>query len=180
MKTKPTTQPSELNTEAMRRLYDSGHNDREIAAELGISRRSVWTWRQEEGLPPASRRYPTSRPQADKPARVRKGPKPRLDEAAAMAAYTAGRTDKEIAEERGCSVPTIALWRKRMGLPPNLAPRPTHKPRARTYDLPAAAVEARAREAGLTYGQYQAREWEANGRPAYRKRKVPDPGTGKE
>ena len=188
--TTPTVQPSELNTEAMRRLYDGGLNDTQIAAELGISRRSVWTWRQAVGLPaPSTRRRqgirPKGRPAAAKrppapkaaPAPRKRGPRIRLDEAAAMAAYTAGKTDREIAEERGCTANTIANWRKRMGFPPNRPQRPS---RAHTYELPAAAVNARAREAGLTYGQYQALEYEAAGRPPYRKRAVPRSGTGKE
>lgn len=175
-RTTSTQQPNGLNTEAARQLYASGHNDHEIAAELGISVRAVWTWRQGEKLPPVSRRSTTSRVPRKSP--QRRGPKPRLDEQVAMTAWLAGKTDREIAETCGCSVSTITSWRKRYGLDPNRAQRPT-RAKEKAYDLPAAEDEARAREAGLSYGIYKARQWEADGRPAHRKRAVPDLGTGK-
>ena len=153
-----------LDTAAMRQLYDAGKDDRQIAAELGVTRTAVWTWRQEHHLQPqsAQRKYPPS------PNKTRA--KPRLDETAAMAAYTSGKTDKEIAEVCGCTAPTIANWRKRYGLDGNHAKQ---VPKGQAYELQAAAVEARARESGLTYGQYQARLFEAAQNP----RGVPYLGT---
>ena len=149
----------------MRRLYDAGKDDREIAAELGTSFRSVWLWRQRNNLSPqsCSRKYPPS------PNKSRKKSTRVLDEPAAMVAWLRGKTDAEIVKTAGGDLSAVAAWRRQYGLSANLARKVT---KGQAYELPAAAVEAKAREAGLTYGQYQAREWEAA-----RRRNVPLWGT---
>ena len=152
---------------AMRQLYDAGKDDRQIAAELGVSRTTVWTWRQQEKLQPQSTRrtYPPS------PNKTRKKEKPPLDEAAAMDAWLSGKTDFDIARSIGSDLTAVAAWRKQVGLNANRA-KPVAK--GQTYDLPAAAVEAKARAEGLTYGQYQARRFAAG-----QINNVPDLGTGR-
>ena len=89
-----------------------------------------------------------------------------------MAAYLDGKTDFEIARAIGCDLTSVRDWRKRCGLTAN---RAKQVPKGQTYELQAAAVEARARESGLTYGQYQARLFEAAKNPHY----VPNLGTGR-
>lgn len=152
---------------AMRQLYDAGKDDRQIAAELGVTTRTVWLWRQSNGLLPQGVRQ---RKAPDKPRP--KLPKAPIDEDAAQAAYLAGKTDFEIAKAVGCDLTSVTDWRKRCGLTAN---RAKQVPKGQTYELQAAAVEARARESGLTYGQYQARLFEAAQDP----RGVPHLGTGR-
>ena len=150
---------------AMKHLYDAGKDDREIAAELGVTRTAVWTWRQENHLQPQSVRRKKA-PLQSHP----KLPKAPVDEDAAMAAYLAGKTDFEIAKAIGCDLAAVADWRRRVGLNPNRAKRVA---KGQAYELQAAAVEAKARESGLTYGQYQALRFEAAQNPHH----VPDLGT---
>ena len=147
-----------LDPAVLQQLYDAGKGDREIAAELGVSRNVVWTWRQANSLLPQSVRKKKA-PLQSRP----KLPRAPVDEDAAMSAYLTGKTDFEIAKAIGCDLVSVADWRRRVGLNPNRAKRVA---KGQTYELPAAAVEAAARAAGLTYGQYQSLRWEAAGRPA--------------
>lgn len=41
-----------IDREQLRKLYNEGLNDREIAKATGASRQAVWTMRQKMGLPP--------------------------------------------------------------------------------------------------------------------------------
>ncbi len=88
---------------ALRRLYDAGLNDQQIASEANISSTTVWKWRQKNNLP----------------ANVKPGTAETTDYAKIEELYFKGMKDTEIAQAVGCSRRTVGHWRHRMGYAPN-------------------------------------------------------------
>ena len=76
----------------------------------------------------------------------------KLDSLLAGSLYSEGAGDKTIAEACGVTADTIRNWRKRCGLPANYEP----KSEKHLTQLEKDAIAAR--KAGLTYGQYKARQ----------------------
>ena len=170
-------QPNHRGPDLMevRRLWSHGMTDDQIAASMGISTRSAQRARLKAGLRRPKGRHADAAP-GGHTAPATYYPLSGQEADTAIRLYLDGRTDKEIAGELHRGVARVGRWRNLLGLKPNRK-RPEPKPPRPDYTLPAAAVEARARAAGLSYGQYQARLYEAAGRPRYRKIKVPDLGT---
>ena len=85
----------------MKKLWQAGMNDREIAREVKASEYVVGDWRRKQGLP------------------VNRKPKPVYDWDKAEELYKQGRTDKEIAAALGCSEQSVWNWRNRKGIVSN-------------------------------------------------------------
>jgi DNA-binding CsgD family transcriptional regulator len=81
----------------MMELYSMGLGDREIAEAVGVSRWSVWHWRNRLGLPPRSKRN--------------------LLESRFRELYRRGLNDREIGRALGLSHYTVRRWRARLNLP---------------------------------------------------------------
>lgn len=79
----------------------------------------------------------------------------KLDTKLAGQLYSENAGDRTIAEACGVTAETIRNWRKRCGLPANYEP----KSEEHLTQLEKDAIAAR--RAGLTYGQYKARQYEA-------------------
>lgn len=73
-----------------------------------------------------------------------------LDREYALYVYNQGYTDEQIADRLGSNVRAVERWRKFMGLEKN------ERSRENLSKLERDAIAAR--KAGLTYGQYKARE----------------------
>lgn len=79
--------------------------------------------------------------------------KRKIDGERAMWLWSQGKTDEQIADGCGVSRDSVANWRRRNGrLPPNRKKK-RHCP---PWLEKVAAVNAMAREAGMTYGKYMA------------------------
>lgn len=89
-------QPLTPETARLRReLYDRGWNDTEIAAETGVTRGAITTWRQNAGLQPHSAIvYEVIAAERERLAKL-------------------GHSDAEIAEATGTDRRTIRKWRAR-------------------------------------------------------------------
>lgn len=73
----------------------------------------------------------------------------------AMMRYKEGATDQEIADETGVSKDTVALFRKRLLLPPNQ--KKVEKKAKEVRKMSRIAREnAEARKHGMNYGEYKA------------------------
>lgn len=81
-----------------------------------------------------------------------------IDQRVARELYEKGLSDPKIGEALGVSKSVISGWRKRNSLPPNI--ECTHRKRPRQL-TPLERDAIAAREAGLTYGQYKARQYAA-------------------
>lgn len=77
----------------------------------------------------------------------------KLNTALAGKLYMDGKSDKEIAEACGMTRETIRNWRQRCGLPANYEP----KDESHLTQLEKDAIAAR--KAGLSYGQYNAQQF---------------------
>ena len=73
----------------------------------------------------------------------------------AMMRYKEGATDQEIADETGVSKDTVALFRKRLLLPPNQKKVGKKTKEVRKMSR-IAQDNAEARKQGLNYGEYKA------------------------
>lgn len=80
----------------------------------------------------------------------------KLDTKLAGQLYSENAGDKAIAEACGVTVATVQSWRKRCGLPANFEP----KSEEHLTQLEKDAIAAR--KAGLTYGQYKARQYDGS------------------
>ncbi|WP_370312500.1 helix-turn-helix domain-containing protein [Sagittula sp.] len=85
------------------RLYREGLLDSEIAERLGVSRSTVWNWRQGLGLSAIGR----------------KGRPYLVDDAQARILHARGLSDTAIAAALGRPRRTITRWRRTAGLPRN-------------------------------------------------------------
>ena len=93
----------ELDWGEVRKLYDRGKNDKELAAAFGVSVNTIFKWRHHEKLPARGA-----------------GRKPKHDWDAIKELYDAGMNDKEIERKSGVSRKAVWKWRNRNKLPPNV------------------------------------------------------------
>ena len=78
-----------------------------------------------------------------------------LNQEYAMMRYKEGATDQEIADETGVSKDTVALFRKRLRLPPNQ--KKVEKKAKEVRKMSRIAQDnAEARKHGMNYGEYKA------------------------
>lgn len=103
VKKKERKKPVKMDQIEVRRLYNQGLGDGDIAKKLGISRTSIVNWRQNNSLP-------RNGEEEWKCGRITDN---------RMELYEMGLNDKEIAEEVGVGKDSVYKWRKRNGLPPN-------------------------------------------------------------
>lgn len=132
-------------------LYDQGLLDKQIADRLGCTAQTVFRWRKRNGKPLRPRLPPSNK---------------KMDEVRARELYDRGLSDTEIGEIMGLSRSTIATWRNRRFLPCHT--KASKKARRLS---PLAAVNAAAREHGMTYGRYAALLWEEQKRERSQKNK---------
>ena len=78
-------------------------------------------------------------------------PHGRIDMKIASSLWEQGYTDSEIGDVCSVAKNTVAVWRRRNGLKPN-AKSPAQKEEARSI----AAINAEAREHGMSYGKHTA------------------------
>lgn len=98
---KQEPRPMKYDGELMRRVYDRGGTDGEIAAATGCSKSTVVSWRRRNGLPP------NPAPPVE----------PWYDREVLMALYRKGYSDKRISMLIGCSATTVGRWRAKNNLP---------------------------------------------------------------
>ena len=90
-----------------------------------------------------------------------------LDEQAAFRYYNSGLSDQHIADNCGVCKETIRNWRKRMGLTVNIVCGQVQKkdkpttPKKDDQITPLERDAIAARRAGMTYGQYKAKQYAA-------------------
>ena len=90
-----------------------------------------------------------------------------FDERAALRYYNDGLSDQHIADNCGVCKDTIRNWRKRMGLAVNVVCRQVQKndkpttPENDDQITPLERDAIAARKAGMTYGQYKAKQYAA-------------------
>ena len=91
-----------------------------------------------------------------------------LDRDYAMMRYKEGATDQEIADETGVSKDTVALFRKRLLLPPNQ--KKVEKKAKEVRKMSRIAQDnAEARKHGMNYGEYKAQFYRPTAARARRK-----------
>lgn len=79
-----------------------------------------------------------------------------FDRQAALEYYNRGMTDKEIADNCGVKVKTIAAWRRSMGFLAN-----AQSSAKKQEQSPLVRDTIAARKLGMTYGQYKAQQYKA-------------------
>lgn len=89
-----------------------------------------------------------------------------LDKELAMVWYAKGACDQEIADVCGVCYSAVGTWRRKENLPPHRKPN-YRRPSQSMSKLSREAREAR--KAGMNYGVWKAQQWEAAGRPKYRR-----------
>lgn len=91
-----------------------------------------------------------------------------LDRDYAMMRYKEGATDQEIADETGVCKDTVALFRKRLLLPPNQKKAGKKAKEVRKLSR-IAQDNAEARKHGMNYGEYKAQFYSPMAARAWRK-----------
>ena len=95
-----------------------------------------------------------------------------IDKERAYVMWCQGKTDLEIGEEFGVCETSVGAWRRKNKLKPN-KPRPGQPKRRLSKNMSKLSQEAAAaRRAGMNYGTWKAGQWEAAGRPKYRRGSV--------
>lgn len=89
-----------VDPEDVKKLYEKGYNDSQIARELGFGKITILNCRRKLGLPAIS-----------------DGGRP-CDDTKYWDLYQKGYNDHQIAQKVGLTQEGIFLWRKRNGLPP--------------------------------------------------------------
>ena len=96
-----------IDREKAMELYNAGHTDNEIADALGVTNKTVGSWRRGLGLEINSRIV--------------------NDDVKRMELYRKGMNDAEIARALGQSSSAIQSWRRRCNLPANTTPGGDHR-----------------------------------------------------
>lgn len=81
-------------------------------------------------------------------------PKGRLDPRLAISLWEQGFCDAEIAAASGVHSETVAQWRRKSGLKPNIKRPSRERARVNTAER-IAAINAEARAHGMSYGQWR-------------------------